>query len=143
MEVRVAHVVLDAVHGESTVAGQARVRLVSLTDAIAPMLNHLLFLVLDHHVKKEAAPEVEDHQGPHEAHAVLLVEPICFPVEVAHWVLEEASDVFEGSPSLCVVSWLLGVVHEFAEVTVGVLGQSSDKMGKQEWVSYVMFFSRK
>ena len=50
MEVRVPHVVLDPVGGQPTVTVLQTVRLVSLTNAVAPVLNHLLFLVLDHDV---------------------------------------------------------------------------------------------
>ena len=121
MEVRVSHVVLDTIGRESSVAHKVSVSLVGLTDSVAPVLNHSLLLILDHHVEEEAAPKVEDHEAPHEADAVLLVEWLNFPVHVAHWVLDEASNVLEGSPSLGIVSWLLGVVHELAEIAISVL----------------------
>ena len=127
MEVRVPDVVLDPVGGESTIAIELTVSLISLTDAIAPMLNHLLLLVLDHNVEKEAAPQVEDNHAPKESDTVLLVEWIDLPVDITEGVFDGACNVLERSPSLGAVSWLLGVVHEFSEITISVLSQSSIK----------------
>jgi flagellar motor component MotA len=53
------------------------------------------------------------------------VERLHLPVDVAEGVLEEASDVLKGSPSLGLVTALLGLVDKLAEVAVRVLGQSS------------------
>ena len=125
MEVRVPHVVLDAVHGESSVAVQLAVSGVGLTNSVAPVLDHLLLLVLDHNVEEEAAPAVEDNHAPHEADAVHLMEGLELPVGVAEGVFEEASNVLEGSPSLGLVTGLLGGVDKLAEVAIGVLGQRS------------------
>ena len=125
MEVGVPDVVLDPVCGETTVTVLQAVSLISLTDAVAPVLNHLLLLVLDHDVKEEAAPAVEDDHAPHEANAVLGEERVQLPVEVADRVLYEPGDVLEGSPALGLVSRLLGAVNEFAEVAIRVLGQST------------------
>ena len=131
MEVGVSHVVLDTIGWETSVTDGLSVSLVSLANSVAPVLDHLLLLVLDNDIEEEAAPKVEDHEAPHEANAVLLVEGIHFPVEVSVWILDEASDVLEGSPSLRVVSWLLGIVHEFAEVAISVLGQRSKHKQKK------------
>ena len=122
MEVGVPDVVLDAIGWESPVAVEVPVSLVVLTNPVAPVLGHPLLLVLDHRVEQEAAPQVEDDHAPQETNAVLPVEGLHFPVDVAEGVLEEASNVFEGSPSLRVVARLLGVVDELEKVTVGVLG---------------------
>ena len=56
MEVRVPNIVLDPIGGESAITIELTVSLISLTAAIAPVLNHLLLLVLDHNIKEEAAP---------------------------------------------------------------------------------------
>ena len=53
------------------------------------------------------------------------MEGIQHPVSVANGVFEKASDVFEGSPLLSLVSWLLCVQNKFTEVTIGFLGNSS------------------
>ena len=54
------------------------------------------------------------------------MEGLDLPVKVAHGVLEEAGNVLERSPSLGVVTRLSSLVHELAEVTIGVLSQSSN-----------------
>ena len=128
MEVSVSHVVLDTVSRESAIAIQCTVSLVSLTDSVAPVLSHSILLVLDHDIEEETAPKMENDHAPEETNAVLSVEGFHFPVEVAHGVLEESGNVFESSPSLCIITRLLSIVDEFAEVTIGVLSQRSIKM---------------
>jgi len=125
MEVGVPDVVLDPVGWQPTVTVLQSMSFVSLTDAVAPVLNHLLLLVLDHHVEEERAPAVEDHHAPHESHAILCKEWVHLPVDIADRVLNEPSDVLEGSPALSLISRLLSAVDELAEVTVGVLSQRS------------------
>ena len=125
MEVRVPDVVLDAIGWESSVAVESTVCLVRLANPVTPVVYHPLLLVLDHGVEKEAAPEMENDHAPEETHAVLPVEWLCFPVDVAQGVLEEASDVFERSPSLGIVTRLFSVVDKFSKVAVSILGQGS------------------
>ena len=125
MEVRVADVVLDSVDWESAVAMSSTVRLVGLTDSVPPMVDHLFLLILDHHPDDEGLVEVEDQKAVHESNTVLGMEWVNLPVGISDWVLEEASDVFEGSPLLCIVSWFFHCVYKFAEITVGGLHQSS------------------
>ena len=125
MEVRVSDIVLDTVDRHSAVTVLEAGELVGLADSVAPVLDHLLLLVLDHNIEKETAPKMEDNHTPEETNTVLSVERLHLPVHVAEGVLKEASDVFESSPSLGLVTGFLGVVHEFAEVAIGVLGQSS------------------
>eukprot|EP00353_Schmidingerella_taraikaensis_P010687 CAMPEP_0185567994 /NCGR_PEP_ID=MMETSP0434-20130131/1095_1 /TAXON_ID=626734 ORGANISM="Favella taraikaensis, Strain Fe Narragansett Bay" /NCGR_SAMPLE_ID=MMETSP0434 /ASSEMBLY_ACC=CAM_ASM_000379 /LENGTH=244 /DNA_ID=CAMNT_0028182369 /DNA_START=202 /DNA_END=932 /DNA_ORIENTATION=- len=125
MEVGVPDVVLDPVDGHSAIAIELAVGLVGLADAVAPVLDHLLLLVLDHDIEEEGAPQVEDHEAPHDADTVLGEERVHLPVEVADGVLYEPRDVLEGSPALSLVSRLLGAVNELAEVAIGVLGQRS------------------
>ena len=125
MEVSIPDIVLDTIGWESSVTVKVAVGLVVLTDSESPVLDHPLFLILDHDVEEEGGPEVEDNHAPHETNAVLSVEGLGLPVEVADWVLEEASNVFEGSPLLGIVSWLFHCVYELAEITVGGLHQSS------------------
>ena len=67
-----------------------------------------------------------DRDAPRESDTVLSVEGLDLPVDVADWVLEEASNVLKGSPALSIVSRLLCLVHELGEVAIGVLGKSSD-----------------
>jgi len=125
MEVRVADVVLDSVDWESAVAMSSTVRLVGLTDSVSPMVDHLFLLILDHHPDDEGLVKVEDQKAVHESNTVLGMEWVNLPVGISDWVLEEASDVFEGSPLLCIVSWLFHCVYKLAEITVGGLHQSS------------------
>ena len=125
MEVGVPDVVLDSVGGESAITIELAVSLVSLTDSVAPVLDELLLLVLDHHVEEEAAPEVEDDEAPHDTNAVLGEERVHLPVNVTERVLHKASNVLESSPSLCLIAGLLGAIDELAEVAISVLGQRS------------------
>ena len=125
MEVGVAEIVLDAVSWESPITVACIVRLVSLANSVPPVANHVFLLVLDHNPKEEGLVHVEAKQHVHETDAVLRVEWINLPVGVSNGVLEEASDVFEGSPFLSVVSRLLPCVDEFAEVTVSLFHQGS------------------
>ena len=125
MEVGVPDIVLDPVDRESAIAVQASVSRVGLTDAITPVLNHLLLLVLDHHIEEEAAPQVEHNHAPHESHTILHVEGLSFPVGITDGVLEETGNVFESSPSLSIISRFLGVVDKLAEVAISVLSQRS------------------
>ena len=124
MHVRVAHVVLLAVDGETAVAVRKSVLVVGLSNPPAPVLDHLLLLVLHHHVKQERLVQVEHQQHPSQTHAVLRVEHVHLPVSVAEGVLHEAGNVLECSPSLSVVTRLLGVCHKLGEVTVGFLSES-------------------
>lgn len=125
MEVRVTNVVLDTVSWESAITSHLTVGLVDLSNSPAPVANHVLLLVLDHDVEEETAPQMEDSEAPKESDAVLSVEGLNLPVDVAEGVFEEASDVLEGSPALSVVTGLLGLVHELAKVAIGVLSQGS------------------
>ena len=125
MEVSIPDVVLDTIGWESSVTVKIAMGLVVLTDSESPVLDHPLFLILDHDVEEEGGPEVEDNHAPHETNAILSVEGLRLPVEVADWVLEEAGDVFERSPSLRVISWLLRIVDELEEVSISVLSQGS------------------
>ena len=113
MEVRVPDVVLDAIGWEPSIAVESTVGLVRLTNPVTPVVDHPLLLVLDHSVEKEAAPEMEDDHAPEESHAILPMEWLCFPVDIAQGVLEEASDVFERSPSLGIITRLFSVVDKF------------------------------
>ena len=125
MEVGVSHIVLDTIHWHPSVTVQGAVGLVDLADAPAPVVTHLLLLVLHHDPEEEAAPQVEDDQGPDETHAVLIMERLSLPVGVAEWVFEEAGDILECSPSLRVVTGLLGLVYELSKVTISVLSEGS------------------
>ena len=68
---------------------------------------------------------MEGQQGVDESEAVLSVERLNLPVGVSHWVLEEASNIFERSPFLGIVSWLHSSIHPLCEVAVGGLHQGS------------------
>ena len=136
MEVGISHIVLDTIHRHPSVTVQGAVSLVDLADSPAPVVAHLLLLVLHHGPKKEAAPQVEDYQAPDEAHAVLIMERLTLPVGIAEWVFEEAGDVLERSPFLRVVTGLLGLVYELSEVTISVFSESSkEKVRVNMWIN--------
>ena len=136
MEVGISHIVLDTIDWHPSVTIQGAVSLVDLTNSPAPVVAHLLLLVLHHDVEKEAAPQVEDDEAPDEAHAVLLMEAFSLPVGIAEWVFEEAGDVLERSPFLRVVTGLLGLVHKLSKVTISVLSESSkEKVKVNMWIN--------
>jgi hypothetical protein len=70
---------------------------------------------------------VEDQQDPEETDAVLLMERLYFPVEVAEGVFEESSNILEGSPLLCHVTRLSCGHNKLSEITVGLLSECSIK----------------
>ena len=130
MEVGISHIVLDTIDWHSSVTIQGAVLLVNLTDSPAPVVTHLLLLVLHHDPEEEAAPQVEDDQAPDEAHAVLIMEGFSLPVGIAERVFEEAGDILERSPFLRIVTGLFGLVYELSKVTISVLSESSkEKVG--------------
>ena len=63
---------------------------------------------------------------PDDTDSVLLVEGVQLPVGVTNWIFVEASNVFECSPLLGVVSRFLGVQDKLAKITVGLFRQSSN-----------------
>ena len=128
MEVRVTNIVLLAVHWETAVFVGEAVLVVSFSNAVAEVLNHLFLLVLNHDVEKERLVQVEDQAHPHESDAVLFVEGAQLPVSVTNWVFEETSNVLEGSPLLGVVAGLLCVQDKLGEVTVSLFSKRS-KLG--------------
>ena len=136
MEVGISHIVLDTIDWHPSVTIQGAVSLVDLTNSPAPVVAHLLLLVLHHDVEKEAAPQVEDDEAPDEAHAVLLMEAFSLPVGIAEWVFEEAGDILERSPFLRVVTGLLGLVHKLSKVTISVLSESSKEKEKVNTLNY-------
>ena len=125
MEVRVAHVILLAIDGESAVFVGLSVELVSLSNVPLPGFDHLFFLVFNHHKEEEGGVQVENKEHPHKANTVLRVERLKFPVNVTCGVLHEAGNVFECSPSLGVVTGLLRAGHEFSKVAVSLFGEGS------------------
>ena len=127
MEVRVSHVVLDTVDGETTVTVHSSVHGVLLTISPSPVVDHLLLLVLDENPEDEAAVAVEHGHAPEESDAASLVERLSLPVHVAERVLEEAGNVLERSPSLGGVTRLLGRVNELAEIAISLLGKGSKR----------------
>ena len=136
MEVGISHIVLDTIDWHPSVTIQGAVSLIDLTDSPAPVVAHLLLLVLHHDVEKEAAPQVEDDEAPDEAHAVLIMKAFSLPVGIAEWVFEEAGDVLERSPFLRVVTGLLGLVYELSKVTISVLSESSkERVRVNMWIN--------
>ena len=127
MEVGISHIVLNTIDRHPSVTIQGAVCLVDLANSPAPVISHPLFLVLDHDIEEEAAPQVEDHQGPNESNAVLIVHSLSLPVGIADWVFEEAGDILERSPFLRIVTGLLGLVHKLSKVAISIFSESSKK----------------
>ena len=129
MGVGVTNVVLDTVDWESSVSVAIGVELVGLSNAVSPVLNHSLLPVLLTGVEHEGAEQVEASQEVDPPESVLSVEDVSLPVGVADWVLVEARDILEGSPSLGIVSWLVGLVHKLSEVAIRLLGKGTGQRG--------------
>ena len=68
---------------------------------------------------------MEAEEEPEEADSVLGVQGVHLPVNVGEGVLEESSDVLEGSPLLGHVTGLSCGHNELVEVTIGLLSESS------------------
>ena len=109
----------------ATVFGVELVLAVCLTDAVAPVLNHLLFLVLNHNKKQEGLVQVPNKADPHDSDAILLVERIQLPVSVPNWIFVEAGDVLKSSPFLSVVTRLPSVENKFTKITIGLFCKRS------------------
>ena len=56
MEIGISHIVLDTIDGVSPIAMRCIVRWIALANSIAPVLNHPLLLVLNHHPEEETVP---------------------------------------------------------------------------------------
>ena len=101
--------------------------LVSLSKSVSPVLNHSLLSHLLVQVKKEGTSQVESYQEVDNSESILSVEWLHLPVGVTKWVLVEARDVLEGSPSLTIISWLVDIIDKLAEVALSLLGQGTKK----------------
>ena len=74
MDVRVAHVVFLPICRVAAVLCCELVLVVGLTKTVAPVLNHLLLLVLNHYKQQERLIQVPHKAYPYKTDAVLLVE---------------------------------------------------------------------
>lgn len=70
------------------------------------------------------------HQHPDDSHSVVSTVGLSLPVHVSDGVLEESSNVFECSPSLGLISWLLLCVNKLGEVTVSFFCEGSKNYKK-------------
>ena len=68
---------------------------------------------------------MEDQKDPEETDAILLMKRLNFPVEVAKGILEESSEVLEGSPFLSHIARLSCRKNKLLEITVSFLCKSS------------------
>ena len=125
MEVRVSNVVLLSISWESSILMISVVVPVGFTNVPFPVADHTLFLLLGEEVENERLVEVEDQQDPENSNSILIGQIGKLPEGVAEWVLEESGNVFECSPFLSHVSWLLGFSDELSEITIGLLGEGS------------------
>jgi hypothetical protein len=82
--------------------------------------------VLDHDPQEERLIQVEDEQHPEETDAVLLMEGLHFPVEVAKGIFEESSNILECSPLLCHITGLSCGHNKLSEITISLLCEGSN-----------------
>ena len=127
MEVGVSDVILLSIRWKSSISVRGVVVLVHLSDVPFPLSDHAFFLLLGQKVKNEGLVQMPDQEDVDNSNSVLICKSSNFPEGVTEWVLEESSKVFESSPFLCHVSWLLGLGNELSVITIGLLGQSSTK----------------
>ena len=125
MEVGVSHVVLLSIRWESSVGMWGVVVLVDFSDVPLPLSDHALLLLLSQKIKHEGLVQMPDQEDVDDSNSVLVSKSSNFPEGVTEWVLEESGKVFECSPFLCHVSWLLGLSNELGVITISLLGQSS------------------
>lgn len=128
MEVRVSHVVLLSISWESSVRMWGVVVLVDLSDVPLPLSDHALLLLLGQKIKHERLVQVPDKEDVDNSDSVLVSKGGNFPEGVTEWILEESGEVFECSPFLCHVSWLLSLSYELSVITISLLGQSSEQL---------------
>ena len=131
MEVGVSNVVLLSISWESSVRVWGVVVLVDLSNVPLPLGDHALLLLLRQKVEHEGLVQVPDQEDVDNSNSVLVSKSGNFPEGVTEWVLEESGEVFECSPFLCHVSWLLGLSNELSVITIGLLGQSSIRILKE------------
>jgi hypothetical protein len=68
---------------------------------------------------------VENEQNPEETDAVLLMEGLHFPVEIAKGIFEESSNILECSPLLCHITGLSCGHNKLSEITISLLSECS------------------
>ena len=125
VEVRVSHVVLLSIGGESPVGVLGIVESAHLSDAPSPSVHHRLLLGLHGKGQEEGLVQVEDQGGIEEPESILGSDLSGLPEEVGEWVLDHSGEVLVDSPFLGHISGLLGLGNELAEVTIGLLGECS------------------
>ena len=126
MEVGVSNVVLLSISWESSIGVWGVIVLVDLSDVPLPLSDHTLFLLLGQKVKNEGLVQMPNQEDVDNSNSVLVCKGSNFPEGVTEWILEEPSEVLEGSPFLGHVSWLLGLGNELSVITIGLLGQGSE-----------------
>ena len=100
--------------------------LVDFSDVPLPLGDHTLLLLLSQKIKHKGLVQVPDQEDVDNSNSVLVSQSSNFPEGVTEWVLEESGKVFECSPFLGHVSWLLGLSNELGVITISLLGQSSE-----------------
>ena len=68
---------------------------------------------------------MEEEENIDDSHSILIREGSDLPECVAEWVLKESSNVLEGSPFLCHISWLSSFSDELSVITISLLSKSS------------------
>jgi hypothetical protein len=125
MEVSVSHIILMSISGHTSVGVSLAVFVVDFSNVPSPFLGHVLLLVFADNVEEERLVQVVAHKNPDDSNSVLSTVGVGFPVHVTNGVLEESSNVLEGSPSLSFISRFLLVVNKFGEITVSFFSESS------------------
>ena len=57
--------------------------------------------------------------------SILVEEGNCLPVDISQWVLMETHDILQCSPTLRLISWLLGLHYETCQISVVLLRHRS------------------
>ena len=123
MEVGVSHIVLLAISWKTSVGVRVIIVSIVFTNVPSPLRDHVLLLLFGKKVKHERLIQMENEQHVEKSDSVLILKGGNFPEGIAEWILEEPGNVFEGSPSLSVISWFGSLVHEFAEITVSFFSE--------------------
>ena len=101
MQVRVSHIILLAVSRHSHAVVSKRLRSSNLSELVVPVLDHSFLLIFDEHIHGKTAVKLDHQQHPNWSDSMSSVEWLEFPINVAEWIFDHSSEIFEDSPSLC------------------------------------------
>ena len=124
VEVGVAQVVLVPVVRHS-LGVDVRVVVVGLGSNVAPAFKARILLGLAVLGNQVVLVEHVEQVNVQDSDAVVARKDVCLPIDVAWKVFDGSHGVLEPSPLLGFVAGLLGLRHEFTEVTISLTDQRS------------------